>query len=145
MKSKQELENLRNILNQKQSNLNNLLSEKQNINNDISHYKTLNQTSGQDYNNSLKKLQDVENQILQYNKSIEETGDNIKVLEEKLLEISTFEDFMQNMDSILSEYTTIEGQKVDPSTMMVKALPQKEILTSDLHKDVCKKKMYRGF
>jgi ankyrin repeat protein len=145
MKSKQELENLRNILNQKQSNLNNLLSEKQNINNDISHYKTLNQTSGQDYNNSLKKLQDVENQILQYNKSIEETGDNIKVLEEKLLEISTFEDFMQNMDSILSEYTTIEGQKVDPSTMMVKALPQKEILTSDLHKDVCKKKCIEGF
>ena len=32
MKSKQELENLRNLLNQKQSSLNNLLSEKQNIN-----------------------------------------------------------------------------------------------------------------
>ena len=116
MKSKQELENLRNVLNQKQSNLNNLLAKKQNTNNNISHYKKLNQTSGQDYNNSLKKLQDIENQILQHSKSIEETSNNIKVLEEKLLEISAFEDFMQNMDSILSEYTTIEGKKLDPST-----------------------------
>ena len=145
MKSKQELENLRNVLNQKQSNLNNLLTEKQNTNNNISHYKKLNQTSGQDYNNSLKKLQDIENQILQHNKSIEETGNNIKVLEEKLLEISTFEDFMQNMDSILSEYTTIEGKKLDPSTMMIKTLPENEILKSDLHKEVCKKKCIEGF
>ena len=145
MKVQQELARLHKISSQQQSNLNSLLSEKQNLNSNIKQYKSLNQTSGQEYNKNLQRLQDVEKQLAQYNKSLAETEYNIKTLEDKLSEISSFENFMQNMDSILSEYATIEGKKVDPSTMMVKALPQKEILKSDLHKEVCKKKCIEGF
>lgn len=145
MKVQQELARLHKISSQQQSNLNSLLFEKQNLNSNIKQYKSLNQTSGQEYNKNLQRLQDVEKQLAQYNKSLAETEYNIKTLEDKLSEISSFENFMQNMDSILSEYATIEGKKVDPSTMMVKALPQKEILKSDLHKEVCKKKCIEGF
>lgn len=49
------------------------------------------------------------------------------------------------MDSILSEYSSIEGQKIDQPTMMVKTLPQNEIMKTDLPKEVCKEKCLKAF
>lgn len=145
MISEQELLRLRNLSSQKQSNLNGLLSEKQSLNSTISHYKSLNQTQSQQYINSLNKLSSIESQILEYSVSIKEIESNIEFIEQKLSEIAVFEDFMQDMDSILSEYSSIEGQRIDQSTMMVKALPQSEIMHTDLPKEVCREKCLEAF
>ena len=145
MKTQEELAKLRDISSQKQSSLNALLSEKQSLNSSINQYRSLNQTSKQEYNQNLQRLQDIEREISQYDQSIADAKSNIKVLEDKLSKISKFEDFMGNMSSILSKYAAIERKTIDISTMMIKELPKKEILNSELSKEVCKKKMFRRF
>ena len=145
MKTREELARLRDVSSQKQSSLNALLSEKQSLNSSINQYRSLNQTSKQEYNQNLQRLQDIEREISQYDQSIADAKSNIKVLEDKLSKISKFKVFMENMGSVLSKYSNIEGKKIDTSTMMIKELPKKEILNSELSKEVCKKKCLEAF
>lgn len=143
--TKQQLQSLRTQVQTSQQQINSLQAEKRTIDNQINHFKNQNQSLTVEAQKKQQQLPLIEKQILDYQANIQKLDQQITQLDAHLNELNMLQSFMDDIDNILNEYSSIEGVRIDQSTMMVRKLLQNELLNSDLPKEVCKKKCLDDF
>ncbi|PCJ23387.1 MAG: hypothetical protein COA94_08345 [Rickettsiales bacterium] len=129
-----------------QRSLNALSAERNALNQSIAQLRNSNQAGQNQYKNDLQKLDTVKKQILEHQREIIALNRDISSMEMGMDNISIFQDFMVEMKSILSKYSSVvAGRRIDEAEMVVKTLPENELMHTDIAKATCERQSLGAF
>ena len=143
--TRQELQDLKFQAQTSRQELNNLQAQRQTLDNQISRLKNQNLELTDESKKKQQGLDIIDREIVQYQTNIQKIDLQISELNAKFNELNLIRTFMDEMDSILNKYSSIEGVRIEQSTMAVRKLPQNELMNSNLPKEICKKKCLDDF
>ena len=143
--SAKEFEELQQASQRKQSQIAELMSQKAQLDSQIASYGGSVENQKAIHSANMQKLQKLEIQISSTKAEMDEIEMKLSHLTVSEAKIAEFEGFMSEMHGILEKYSHINGNKIDPQTMLVKTLPEKELFESDLAKEVCRTQCLEAF